>query len=152
MSQFAVTVTRIVRVHPHPGADRLELAQVGDYRCVVGKGIYHDGDLIAYIPVASILPDVVLEKVGLKGSTLLAGKEHNRVKEVRLRGELSEGVCYPVGPGWVEGQDVAEILGIVKHCPPIPAHLDRQGNPAARDSSSRHLRSSCARARPLRVG
>ena len=126
MSTFKVEVTRIRAILPIPKADRIVLAQVGDYRCVVGAGIYKEGDLVAYIPVASILPDAVLERVNLKGSTLLAGKEHRRVKEVRLRGQLSEGICYPVEPDWTEGQDVAEILGIVKHVPPIPANLAGQ--------------------------
>lgn len=123
MSHHAVIVTRLRAVEPHPAADRLDLAVVGDFRCVVGKGQYKDGDLVAYVPEASVLPDAVLEKVGLKGSSMLGGKEHNRVKAVRLRGALSQGVCYPVEPDWVEGQDVAEILGITKWSPPIPAHM-----------------------------
>jgi RNA ligase (TIGR02306 family) len=124
MSAFSVTVTRIAAIHPHANADKLELAQVGDYRCCVLKDRYKAGDLVAYIPEAALLPDPVLETLNLKGSTMLAGKARNRVKAIRLRGELSQGICYPPEPGWVEGQDVAEMLGIVKFVPPIPASLN----------------------------
>lgn len=128
MSTFSVPVIRLTSIEPHPNADKLELAVVGDYRCVVGKSVYSPGDLVAYIPEGSILPESVLDNLGLRGSTLLAGSERNRVKAIRLRGALSQGVCYPVpsgvsGPEWSEGQDVAAILGVTKWEPPIPTHM-----------------------------
>lgn len=123
MSTFSVPVLRLNAVEPHPNADRLDLAVVGDYRCVVMKNTYKAGDLVAYIPEAAILPEAVLAKLNMKDSTLLAGKEHNRVKAVRLRGALSQGICYPVESDWTEGQDVAAILGVTKWEPPIPTHM-----------------------------
>jgi RNA ligase (TIGR02306 family) len=102
---------------------------VGDYRCVVGRGLYKAGDLVAYIPEGSILSDKVLDALGMRDSSLLAGRERNRVKAVRLRGALSQGVCYPVpanesgDPAWGIGQDVAAILGVTKWEPPIPTHM-----------------------------
>lgn len=124
-----VPVIRLGGIEPHPNADRLDLAVVGDYRCVVGKGLYKGGDLVAYIPEGSILPGSVLDALGMRDSSLLAGKEHNRVKAVRLRGALSQGVCYPVpinesgAPAWAVGEDVAAILGVTKWEPPIPTHM-----------------------------
>lgn len=126
MSTFSVTVTRIRDVLPHPNADRLELAKVGDYTCCVRKGQYKAGELTAYIPESAILPDPVLEKLNMKGSGLLAGPNLNRVKAIRLRGIFSQGICYPVEAGWTEGQDVAELLGITKHVPEIPEELAGQ--------------------------
>lgn len=123
MSAYAVPVLRLTAVEPHPNADRLDLAVVGDYRCVVAKGVYKAGDLVAYVPEASVLPESVLARLGMVGSTLLAGKENNRVKAVRLRGALSQGICYAVEPGWTEGSDVAALLGITKWEPPIPTHM-----------------------------
>lgn len=129
MSTFSVLVTRLTAVEPHPNADRLDLAVVGDYRCVVGKGLYKSGDLVAYIPEGAILSPDVLDKLDMKDSSLLAGKEKNRVKAVRLRGSLSQGVCYPVPRtetgehAWAVGQNVADILDIKKWEPPIPTHM-----------------------------
>lgn len=120
MSTFAVKVVPIT-VEPHPNADALELARVGDYRAVVGKGDFHSGDRVAYIPEGAVLPDDLIAAMCLTGR--LAGKGANRVKAVRLRGALSQGLCLAARPGWVEGQDVTAELGVTKYEPPIPAAL-----------------------------
>jgi len=127
MSTFAVLVRRI-EVFPHPNADLLELAKVDDYRCVVKKGEFKTGDLVAYIPEASIVPETLLAEMGLTGR--LAGPEKNRLKAVKLRGELSQGLVYPARPHWKEGDDVTAELGIVKWIPPIPVHLAGELAPA----------------------
>jgi RNA ligase (TIGR02306 family) len=120
MATFAVTVCRI-EIEPHPNADRLELARVGEYRSIVGKDSFHTGDLVAYIPEQSVVPDPLIEEMGLTGR--LAGSQANRVKAVRLRGILSQGLCLATRNGWSEGQDVTEELGVIKYEPPIPAHM-----------------------------
>lgn len=138
MSTLAVTADRLI-IHDHPDADALELAQVGLYRCVVAKGAYKTGDWALYIPEQAIVPDLLIEELGLTGR--LAGKQKNRVKAVRLRGELSQGiVCRPeairtwFGPGGIyDGDDLethagvgtnfADLLGITKWVPEIPAHM-----------------------------
>lgn len=116
----------VLTVHPHPNADALELAQVGLYRAVVAKGAYETGDAAVYIPEQAVLPLALVEELGLTGR--LAGGNSDRVKAVRLRGELSQGlVCVPgalAGTDLVraaaEGTDFAEVLGITKWVPPIP--------------------------------
>jgi RNA ligase (TIGR02306 family) len=127
MSTFAVLVRRI-HAFPHPNADLLELAKVDDYRCVVKKGEFKTGDWVAYIPEAAIVPQPLLAEMGLTGR--LAGPEKNRVKAVKLRGELSQGLVYPARPHWKEGDDVTAELGIVKWIPPIPVHLAGELAPA----------------------
>lgn len=93
MSSFKVTVERL-EIHPHPNADALELAQVGLYRAVVPKGVYKSGEYAVYIPEQAILPPALIMELGLEGR--LAGREKNRVKAIRLRGELSQGIiCRP---------------------------------------------------------
>lgn len=128
MSSLKVTVEPLV-VLPHPDADRLELAQVGLYRAVVAKGAYRTGEYALYIPEQSVLPPGLIEELGLTGK--LAGGAKDRVKAVRLRGELSQGiVCRPaalVGIDWAaasaQGTDHADTLGIVKWVPPIPPQM-----------------------------
>jgi len=127
MSTFAVLVRRI-EVFPHPNADLIELAKVDDYRCVVKKGEFKTGDLVAYIPEASIVPEPLVAEMGLTGR--LAGAEKNRVKAVKLRGELSQGLALAARPHWKEGDDVTAELGIVKWIPPIPVHLAGELAPA----------------------
>ena len=52
MASFDVLVRRLDDVVPHPNADRLDLAVIGGYRCVVGKSQFSAGDLVAYLPEA----------------------------------------------------------------------------------------------------
>lgn len=141
MATFEVKVYRL-KIETHPNADTLELARVGDYRSCVRKGDFKTGDYGVYIPEASIVPDWLITKLGLTGR--LAGPQKNRVKAMKLRGSLSQGLIYPVekmhiiledgvnlppnkaydnGLEVVEGQDVQHELGITKYDPPIPAHM-----------------------------
>ncbi|MFI9173328.1 RNA ligase (ATP) [Streptomyces lincolnensis] len=125
MSTLRVTA-EVLTVHEHPDADALELAQVGLYRAVVAKGAYRTGEAAVYIPEQSVLPAALIEELGLTGR--LAGGKSDRVKAVRLRGELSQGiVCRPRALADVDlvraaadGTDFAERLGITKWVPPIP--------------------------------
>jgi RNA ligase (TIGR02306 family) len=140
MSTFKVTVEKL-EILPHPNADALELAKVGEYRAVVAKGAYKTGDWALYIPEQAVLPPELLEEIGLTGK--LAGKDKNRVKAIRLRGEISQGiVCRPKAlphlwrgedfedQEWYEktmqtigDTDFAEDLGITKWVPPIPVGM-----------------------------
>lgn len=120
MSEHKVEVVSI-KVMTHPDADALELAQVGDYLSVVKKGQFSTGDLVAYIPEQSVLPDTVIRELGLEGR--LAGSAKNRVKAVKLRGILSQGLCYPAKSEWKVGQDVTSDLGVTKYEPPVPTSL-----------------------------
>jgi len=117
MASFSVTVQPCT-ILPHPNADALELAQIADYLSIVRKGTFQTGDLVAYIPEDSIVPEPILETLGLQGK--LSGPEKNRVKAMRLRGILSQGLVLPAHPEWTLGQDVTAELGIAKYEPPIP--------------------------------
>ncbi|MFI7502042.1 RNA ligase (ATP) [Streptomyces sp. NPDC049687] len=135
MSTLRVTA-EVLTVHEHPNADALELAQVGLYRAVVAKGAYRTGEAALYIPEQAVLPLELVEELGLTGR--LAGGRSDRVKAVRLRGELSQGiVCRPKALADVdlaraaeEGTDFAERLGIVKWVPPIPPTMSGDVEPA----------------------
>ncbi|MFB6439309.1 RNA ligase (ATP) [Streptomyces sp. NPDC056411] len=135
MSTLRVTVEELT-VHEHPNADALELAQVGLYRAVVAKGAYRTGDLAVYIPEQAVLPAELVAELGLTGK--LAGSAANRVKAIRLRGELSQGiVCRPGALSGVDlagaraaGTDFATELGIVKWVPPVPISMSGEVAPA----------------------
>ncbi|MDT0632906.1 RNA ligase (ATP) [Rubrivirga litoralis] len=114
-------------VEPHGNADALELAAVGGYRAVVVKGRYRTGDLAVYVPEGSIVPEYLQERLGLVGR--LAGSQKNRVKAIRLRGVLSQGLVVPLGADGTltngaggavevrEGEDYAAFLGVEKYVP-----------------------------------
>lgn len=134
MSTFNVTIETI-KVLPHPNADRLALAQVGLYNIVVGKDTWKTGDKVLYIPEYAVLPENLITFLELEGR--LAGSKKNRVKPLRLRGELSQGLVAPLsllGDGVIEriGEDgdFASELGIEKWVPEIPTSMsgDVEGN------------------------
>ncbi|MEZ0114680.1 RNA ligase (TIGR02306 family) [Catenulispora sp. EB89] len=128
MSTLRVTAEPLT-IHVHPNADALELAQVGLYRAVVAKGAFRSGDHAIYVPEQSVLPGGLIEELGLTGR--LAGSGKDRVKAVRLRGELSQGiVCRPkvldgvdLAAAHAAGEDFAELLGVVKWVPPVPVSM-----------------------------
>lgn len=146
MSTFKCEVVRL-KIEPHPNADAIEIARIGDFQSIVRKEQFKDGDLGVYIPEQAVLPEWLLKEMGFwqedrqKGA--LSGAAGNRVKAIKLRGVLSQGLvlqmdqgddCRPfvqaptddgVGaPFFVtEGDDVAEFLGIVKYEPTMPAHM-----------------------------
>ena len=120
-------------IEPHGNADALELAAVGGYRAVVVKGRYQTGDLAVYVPEGSLVPEYLQERLGLVGR--LAGSQKNRVKAIRLRGVLSQGLVVPLDDGHTltngagesrevsEGDDLAEFLGVEKYVPPVPSSM-----------------------------
>ncbi|GGZ72251.1 RNA ligase [Streptomyces subrutilus] len=135
MSTLRVTAEELT-VHEHPNADALELAQVGLYRAVVAKGAYRTGEFALYVPEQAVLPAALVDELGLTGR--LAGGNADRVKAVRLRGELSQGlVCRPraladtdLARAAEEGTDFAGLLGITKWAPPVPATMSGDAEPA----------------------
>lgn len=136
MSTFECKVVPIT-ILPHPDAEKLELAQVEDYRCVVGKDLYKTGDLVVYIPEAAIISEDQLRFFGYwneeQNKGVLAGSKGDRVKAVKLRGQISQGLVFPVDKiaryfnlpvhEFNVGDNITGLLGIVKWEPPIPVGM-----------------------------
>ncbi len=123
MSAHNVPIVELTIVD-HPNADKLEVAIVGDYRVVVGKGEYCTGDWAVYIPSNSVLSPDFLARVHPTTRNYLSGAEKNRVKAQRIRGILSEGMLwcgydFPIYE-YELGFDCAELLGITKHAEQLP--------------------------------
>lgn len=133
MATFEVLVRPVKDVYDHPNADRLSIVTVDGYNCISAKQpdgahTYRPGDLVVYIPEDSVLTETLLKEMNFwkddKGT--LAGKQGNRVKAIKLRGVLSQGVLYPANENATVGQNVAEELGITKYEPEIPASMGGQ--------------------------
>lgn len=143
MSEFHVNVVRLTNVQKHPNADSLYIAKIhGGYPVIFkGKeygGSFSEGDLAVYIPVDSVVP-ATKEWAWLSppAEVLLPGGEKKlvdpevprdkdrRVKAKRLRGVFSMGMLGVPPEGTVEGQDVAELMGITKYEEPEEAELTK---------------------------
>lgn len=115
MGEFFVQVVRIGEVTKHPNADRLSITTVhGGYPVVFTTGDYKEGDLAVYVPVDAVVPDTAeWAWLAPKGSELRP--KDRRIRAKRLRGVFSMGLLTDAPPGAVEGQDVAELLGITRY-------------------------------------
>jgi RNA ligase (TIGR02306 family) len=121
-------VERIRSVESHPNADRLDLVQVLDWRCVAQKGAFQVGDLCVYFPIDSILPQSVEDLIF--GPDAKVKLSNHRVRTIKLRGAISQGLVvkpptiYPALPATMlgrqihEGMDLTEQLGVTKYEPP----------------------------------
>lgn len=135
MERKLATLKTIDNIEPIEGADKIELATVGGWKVVVGKDVGHKiGDLVVYCEVDSFLP-IKEEFEFLRKSSYkkMLDQEGFRLKTIKLRGQLSQGLILPLAEtfgdfSWTayEGMDVTERLGIVKYEPPIPAELAGQ--------------------------
>jgi tRNA-binding EMAP/Myf-like protein len=117
MSECIVEVCEISDVQPHPNADKLELAYIKGWQCVVGKGQFKAGDRVVYFPPDTTLPVKVSDRLGVTQYL------HNgRIKGIRLRGEPSFGLVVAVpDPTMGLGVNVAEYYHAEKYEPPAIA-------------------------------
>lgn len=130
------TVRVIDKLSPIEGADFIERATVGGWQCVVRKGEFQEGDQAVYFEIDSFLPVEERYEFLRKSSykKLEDGREGFRLRTIRLRGTLSQGLLLPM-PVFPElktrpnedaypiGRDVTEVLNVEKWDPPLPANL-----------------------------
>lgn len=136
MSTFSVPVTKIREILPHDNATALEIAKVYDWNVIVQKGRYKAGDVVIYVPVDSILPWDLENKIFPPESKIKL--RHSRVRSIKIRGQISQGMIidlddvkdliFPFQKTWVYESDidVSTYLGITKYEPPaheIPANM-----------------------------
>lgn len=102
------------------GADAIEKATVLGWQLVVKKGDFKPGDLCVYCEIDSLMPD--------RNEFLFLKPRGMRIKTIRLRGQVSQGICFPLsilpdGIALKENTDCTDALGITKYEPPVPACL-----------------------------
>lgn len=130
MERKLASIKQITDIRPIEGADKIELASVGGWNVVVAKDVGHKvGDMVVYCEIDSFLP-IREEFEFLRKSSYkkMGDQEGFRLKTIKLRGQVSQGLILPIHVLPLlemvsEGQDVTEMLGIVKYEPPIPAEL-----------------------------
>ena len=122
MSELIVEVSEISKVEKHPNADKLDLATVKGWICIVGRDNYKAGDKIIYCPPDSVIPDNIIEQYNL---TYL--KNNSRVGTVKLRGYISQGLILdlPKDSKFKLGQDVSKQMGITKYEQPSASYQNQ---------------------------
>lgn len=123
-------VVRIDAINPIEGADQIEVAQIGGWKVVVKKGEYTAGSLAVYCEIDSFIPHSIAPFLTKPGQfpKVYNEVEGQRLRTVKLRGQISQGLLLPisvrgsdglvVGALFTEGDDVTEFLGVQKWEPP----------------------------------
>ena len=125
------TIQTIRDITPIEGADAIVLAHINGWAAVVKKDEFSVGQYVVFCEIDSWMPHEIApflskgkeprEHLGVKGE---------RLRSVKLRGQLSQGLILPFNilptGSYHEGEDVSEKLGIVKYEPPVPVQLAGQ--------------------------
>lgn len=103
------SIQRILSIDPIPGADKIELATILGWQIIVKKDEYKVGDLCTYIQIDTVVPET-------EEFEFLRQRKF-RVRTIKLRGQISQGLIVPVPAGkkWKEDDDVTEVLKIQKY-------------------------------------
>jgi RNA ligase (TIGR02306 family) len=114
------SIQRIKSIEPIAGADAIMKATVLGWQLVIKKDEFQPGDLCVYMEIDSVLPE--------KPEFEFLRNKNFRIRTVRLRGQISQGICFPLSilPAHIqvhEGADVTDVLNISKYEPPIPANM-----------------------------
>lgn len=92
-------LTQITAISTHSNADALEIAKVLGFQCVVAKGLYRPGQSIVYFEPDTAFTPEIAQQFGIDrylfNKTDIDGDKVLVIKEVKLRGELSEGLILP---------------------------------------------------------
>jgi len=89
-----VTIRRIDDIQPIKKADMIEVATIGGWKAVVGKGQFEIGETIIYCEIDSFLP-IREEFEFLRKTSYLQmedGSEGFRLRTLKLRGQISQGL------------------------------------------------------------
>lgn len=116
------SIQRIWKIEPIEGADKIELAHVLGWQCVVNKGQFQPMDVGVYFEIDSFLPvrpEFEFMRTSSYKKTDIMG-EGFKLRTMRFRGQISQGLLLPLSsfpkiPADIElGADVTELLGVRK--------------------------------------
>ena len=129
------TVEKVGNLIPIPGKDKIELAVVNGWNCIVEKGQFQVGQLAVYLAIGCV-PDL-----DDPNFAFLQQKGLDRIKTMRLGGVVSQGLLCPLQ--WLTdrgvtdvhtlqaGDNVAALMGATKYIPPEEAaQYDTRSNKA----------------------
>ena len=140
------SVRKIDNITPIENADAIMCAHIGGWKVVVKKGDFNIGDLAVYFEIDSFLPTELASFLSKgKEPREFNGVKGERLRTIKLRGQLSQGLLLPlqieerenhslrvsfngveitaINADECEGTDLTEILNIQKWERPMNAQL-----------------------------
>lgn len=141
MERKLASVQRVLAVESIPGADAIEAVRINGWQCVTKKGEFNVGDRGVYFEIDAIPPDAPAyrflwtPKGAVPGSVPRPPKM--RIRTLRLRGCLSQGLLLPLEAAGVpgdtaDGTDVTAFLGVGKYEAPLPVGMGEARGPFPR--------------------
>lgn len=131
------TIQTISAIESIQNADTIEKVTILGWHCVAKKGEFKVGDKCVYFEIDSLLPKLPqFEFLANKGTKkmLVDGQEVEgyRLRTIRLRGQISQGLALPLSAftnysqfnnNTVVGTDVSNAIGVLKYEAPVPVQL-----------------------------
>lgn len=133
-----VTIQQITAITDIPGADLIALATIQGWQVIVKKTEFSVGDACLFFEIDSFLP-LEPRYEFLKKTTKFDGKEGYRLKSMKMRSCLSQGLALPLSmfPEITKPKvdfDYSEKLGVIKYDNEIQTY---QGKPGLKAGKAR---------------
>ena len=135
MSERAMATIRVIdEIKAHPNADKLDIAVIDGWQLVTAKeNGFKTGEIVVYLEIDSWVPTEVAPFLSKgKEPREYNGVKGERLRSIKLRGELSQGLILPLSvlpypeAAFTVGEDVSEILNIQKWERPMNPQLAGQ--------------------------
>lgn len=119
---------RVLAILPIEGADLIELVRINGWQCITKKGEFRSGELGVFFEIDSVPPDTDTFRFlwtprSAEPGTIVARPSNFRIRTMKLRGTLSQGLFLPLSvfglEAVAEGDDVTELLGVSKYELPV---------------------------------
>lgn len=134
-----VTIQKIDKIIKHPNADRLNIATIGLWEMITAASL-NAGDEVLFFEIDSMIPlnDSRFEFLKGRNEKVLNDTTYSRLRTMRLRGELSQGLIIPIKEFEREVEqflntenelDLQEILGVKKYEAPAWISRGKGSNP-----------------------
>jgi len=118
------SIEKIISLEPIKGKDRIELATILGWHCIVGKEEFKVGDYVVYCQYDTLLP-IKPEFEFLRNRCYSKKFDGMRIRNMKMAGVYSEGIVFKVKDikdldalsekQLYEGKDVSEIIGVQKY-------------------------------------
>ena len=87
MAKLIVEVCKIEKITTLENAQKMEMATIKGWECLVAKGAHTAGELVVFVP-----PDAVLSEELVQTLKLDFLRDGGRVRTIKLRGYYSQGL------------------------------------------------------------
>src|ERR1035437_6668799 len=114
MSDFKVECFVVGKCAKNENSDRLMVTDALGYPVQFCVGDFVEGDLVAYVPVESLVP-LDRPQFSFLKNPKRPSRTHERIKAKKLRSVFSMGMLVKPPEGAKAGDDIAPLLGITKY-------------------------------------